>query len=361
MSEYKDECRTGSKVNVNADAINGSLGEAITRHAMCELFPEKAFHKTRRPVWLNKLELDGYNEELRLAFEYHGVQHFKYTPFFHRNGEIDLEKQKERDARKEWQCIVNMVSLIAVTYETSLQDIRAEVRKQVEDCGYLQELGRKHISDRDFLKEAIIENRHQKAMLEKAQRIAKEKGGECLSDRYYDYQTPLLFRCGEGHLFWASLASIDQPATRGIRFCRECGGTARKEDEKIKEGVESCGYTFVSLIESPIITGRPRRKMKVKCPVDHAYDVLLDNFFPINEGKPRRECVTCARLRTNGEKGQIERDKSLASYGLEALSPYGNRHVKASWRCIKAGHVFEASWNTIALRKHAKCLECGKG
>lgn len=49
---------------------------------------------TQRPTWLGGLELDGYCEELGVAFEYNGQQDDTHTPFFHRNGPEDLETQR---------------------------------------------------------------------------------------------------------------------------------------------------------------------------------------------------------------------------------------------------------------------------
>jgi hypothetical protein len=47
-----------------------------------------------KPKWLNGLYLDGYCKELSLAFEYNGLQHYEYVPFFHKC------KRKFNDAQK---------------------------------------------------------------------------------------------------------------------------------------------------------------------------------------------------------------------------------------------------------------------
>lgn len=44
-----------------------------------------------------KLRCDFYLPEYDLLIEFHGQQHYDYIPFFHRNGEEDLVKQKRRD------------------------------------------------------------------------------------------------------------------------------------------------------------------------------------------------------------------------------------------------------------------------
>jgi len=44
-----------------------------------------------------KLRYDFYLPESRTLIEFHGEQHYRYIPFFHRNGEDDLLAQKNRD------------------------------------------------------------------------------------------------------------------------------------------------------------------------------------------------------------------------------------------------------------------------
>ncbi len=55
---------------------------------------------TLRPKFLQGLEYDGYNEALKLAFEYQGLQHYERIHFFHKK-EGDFEKLQENDLRKE--------------------------------------------------------------------------------------------------------------------------------------------------------------------------------------------------------------------------------------------------------------------
>lgn len=52
-----------------------------------------------RPLFLKKLELDGYNEEYQIAFEYNGRQHFEFIPHFHRK-ETSFKDQQDRDKTK---------------------------------------------------------------------------------------------------------------------------------------------------------------------------------------------------------------------------------------------------------------------
>jgi len=70
----------------------------------------------QKPSFLNGLELDGYNKDLQIAFEYNGEQHYKYIPYFHRNGIKDFLAQRLRDKIKKHLCELNGIELIIIPY-----------------------------------------------------------------------------------------------------------------------------------------------------------------------------------------------------------------------------------------------------
>ena len=86
------------------------------------------------PDWLRNpstgrcLELDLYNEELKLAIEFHGRQHYVYTPFYQKNGYSDFIKQVERDNVKLDICDRNNVYVITVPYNCPTNQIENYIR-----------------------------------------------------------------------------------------------------------------------------------------------------------------------------------------------------------------------------------------
>jgi hypothetical protein len=60
------------------------------------------FYKVH-PKWLNGMELDGFNNELMIAFEYDGKQHHKFLKMFHKTKEGFIAQQ-ERDRLKDKLC-----------------------------------------------------------------------------------------------------------------------------------------------------------------------------------------------------------------------------------------------------------------
>ena len=88
--------------------------EKLCREIFEDLLLEP-FNKIR-PQWLDKLELDGYNESLNIAFEYNGKQHYEFIKHFHNNIEI-FEQQKARDKKKYAICQKRGLNLIIIPYQ----------------------------------------------------------------------------------------------------------------------------------------------------------------------------------------------------------------------------------------------------
>lgn len=120
-----------------------SKGEAECRRVLQSIF-KKPF-PSRRPDFLRNpvtggnfnLELDCYNPELGLAVEYNGVQHYKYTPYFHRSKDHFMN-QKYRDDMKRRICKDNRIVLIEVPYTVKHGDIRSFIVDELRNHGYLK-------------------------------------------------------------------------------------------------------------------------------------------------------------------------------------------------------------------------------
>ena len=72
--------------------------EKLCREIFEDLLLEP-FNKIR-PQWLEGLELDGYNENLNMGFEYNGIQHYEFNKHFHNDDPEIFEQQKNRDKKK---------------------------------------------------------------------------------------------------------------------------------------------------------------------------------------------------------------------------------------------------------------------
>jgi hypothetical protein len=81
------------------------------------------------------LQLDGYNEELGLAFEYDGPHHFE--PIVYKGKSIDFVKQIERDRIKDERCREYGVGLIRVKY--TIKNKKSFIVKRLKELGVYSE------------------------------------------------------------------------------------------------------------------------------------------------------------------------------------------------------------------------------
>lgn len=119
--------------SVNSNGTQ-SKGEQECKRSIEEIM-QKPFTKHRPDFLKNEvtgknLELDCYNDELKLAIEYNGVQHYEYTPVFHKNKD-SFYNTKYRDKMKETLCRKNGVTLIVVPYTVKLQDIKKYIQEKL--------------------------------------------------------------------------------------------------------------------------------------------------------------------------------------------------------------------------------------
>lgn len=118
-----------------------SKGETECKRVLEKLF-KRPFNK-ERPDFLrnpvtgggNNLELDCFNPQLRLGVEYQGCQHYKYTPFFHKNKEA-FQNQKYRDEMKRVKCKENGIVLIEVPYTIDVHEIEDYLTNMVRKHGF---------------------------------------------------------------------------------------------------------------------------------------------------------------------------------------------------------------------------------
>ena len=110
----------------------------------CRQIFEKLFNKefcTIRPDFLKNdctdlnMEIDGYNDELKLGFEYQGVQHYKHTPYFHKDIQ-DFNKQVYRDNLKKEMLEKNGIKVVYVPYYIEYDDIEDFVKKELKQHNY---------------------------------------------------------------------------------------------------------------------------------------------------------------------------------------------------------------------------------
>lgn len=116
-----------------------SKGQRIVREYL-----EKRFNKEfiecrpdflKNPKTGKNLEYDCYNEELGLAVEYNGKQHYELTSIFHKSP-TDFQNQVLRDNIKVKLSEKNDICLIIVPYNIKHNDIPDYLEEKLIMCGY---------------------------------------------------------------------------------------------------------------------------------------------------------------------------------------------------------------------------------
>ena len=176
--------------------------------------------------------------------------------------------------------------------------------------------------------------------IEEARQIAKNKGGECLSDTCPSIKSYLDFRCKGGHE-WSSLFGNIKYHNN---WCKKCTGISqRRTIFDCKKLAEAHNGRCLSTIYNNNF-----EKLEWECENKH---IWMASFNKISIG---RWCPHCSRK----FKHTIEVAKRIAIErgGLCLSDHYINLRENLIWQC-KFYHIWSASLNNI--KNHNKwCPEC---
>lgn len=142
------KCRQGHTFEMDLDHVrhrkqwcpycSTGRSEKMTRSIFKELLQDE-FPK-KKPSWLQGLELDGFCEEKKLAFEYQGEQHYRFVRIWHRTEE-GFKNLQQRDQRKYETCVKQGVALILVPYKFDYKNepaLRTYIKDQLIERGFLK-------------------------------------------------------------------------------------------------------------------------------------------------------------------------------------------------------------------------------
>jgi len=347
--KYKWECSVGHQWEALphptswCPQCNGSLGEEICRAYFEQIF--KNSFPRKKPKWLtnsrnNLMELDGYCPELKMAFEHQGEQHYTNTSYYKTN----LKQRKLDDERKENLCIDNNIKLFIIPElftRTKLVDLKSLIRTQAEIFGY----DTKFIDD---ITHISLKSAYKNNYFDEIHKIAKRRGGRCISKIFLGSISKLEFECEQGHLWIAEPRKIKYG-----NWCPYCaivsaGSSQRGDLEKIKKMAADKKGQCLS-----IKYNNNHTKLKWQCSESHVWLAIPSSVAAGSW------CPTCAKKSLGSYlRKNIANMKEFASENNgECLSDvYKNNSTKLSWKCNK-GHEWEATY--AALKKRSSwCLLC---
>jgi len=333
-----------------------SYGERYSRELLNIMFNEEFI--ICRPDWLKNpksnrsLELDMYCENLNLAFEYQGEQHYKFIERFHRTIETFHEYQK-RDKFKVYKCKEQGIKLLHIPFNIRLKKLQTFI---IELCEK-NNIAIPNKTEIDINKLNIYSN-SQIIQLNKIQEAAKLKGGKCLNDKYIP-NSPMKFKCHEGHI-WETYPS--NVVIKGS-WCNECqinslrGYTISDINKIIQEFSCLC-------ISDEYINGI--QKLNFKCNMcDTIWVCSLGSIF--RKKKKGYICTNCHR--SDKQNHMLESIIEIAkNYNCICLSTqYKNARTLLEWKCNNCNHEWQCSQVNMLLRLSNKrkkqkylCLNCKK-
>lgn len=381
---------------------------------ICKCYFEEIFKKPFlkvKPDWLknsnnNKMELDGYCQELNLAFEHNGEQHYSLNAPKFISSQEALDKRKKDDEQKVKLCKENNVTLIVIpelNSYLSVNELRQFIKTQLQKFNFpipenfdnikinlskaysseeklkykqLQEIAIKkngkllskyykgigvplkwHCNVCDYNWQTnpncIIKGtwcpkcaKKAKGTIKEMQELAKLKGGTCLSKKYKNCHEKLKWQCNKCNYIWeASALSIKNCD----HWCPQCAGQAKPKEEYLISLANDNGGTCLNVKEYT----NAHSKLKWRCSKGHEWEASYAN---VNYGKWCPYCAVTRRADLRRTTKQ-ELDIIAANKDGKCLSEYTNVNDKILWEC-KFGHQFKAFLTNV--KSDHWCPYCSK-
>ena len=200
-----------------------SIGEECVRIGFQKIL-KKQFPRVR-PSWLvapngYRLELDGFNQRSRIAFEHQGQQHEEFQRFRH-GTKGDFKYQIFRDKFKELTCKKRRIRLIKIPEVNNLlklDELRDFIITKCARAGIRIPRGAKDLKI-DYASAYTPRDRSNE-YLEKLHEAAKEFHGKCFAREWLGWKSSYDFECKSGHKWQAFPSHVIYSKT----WCGKCRG-----------------------------------------------------------------------------------------------------------------------------------------
>lgn len=349
-SKLEWKCKFGHKWIAKPNNIkNGTwcpICSSGTGERMCKLFFEKLFNKKFvkcRPDFLKigkiNIELDGFCEELKIAFEYNGKHH--YEEFESRT----LFPKSKYDTEKIQLCQQNNIKLFIIPESINrinLDYIKNVVLQQSKEIGV--ELPNNFhqllINDND-----IYQTSKNSELLKELQQISTDNNGKCLSNNYIRNNVKLDFFCNVCEYIWQATPNAIKNGT----WCPKCAHKRITIQNAIDLALAKNGKCL------SVTYNNSTEKMLWECSFLHQWKA---SYNQIQSGD---WCPACyKKIRGKSRILKIDVYKNVAkNKGGECLSTnIMSCYDKLQWRC-KNEHTWYARADSIK-NTHKWCPVCSR-
>jgi hypothetical protein len=294
--KYQVTCSRGHSFSISFSKMSqgqwcsicskGSKSEELVRATMEQIF--LAPFVRIRPNWLKNdlgfnMELDGFNEELSIAFEYQGKQHYEHADYLK---DHDWVRTRKNDQLKARICKQRGIKLFYFDYTQNYKDFPKIAIRQAKEFKLLPG-DFKLVKPVDFEKAYIKEDR-----LFELKYRAGQRNIEILSKNWIGTTAKYQVRCKvcfqkyevAGTAFMGKKINRCRFCVRGANFNPNTLDISRVREYALVRGGELLSSTYKSM-HSPL---------RWKCSKEHEFMAAFNNltrrnqFCPICEGRSVR-------------------------------------------------------------------------
>tara|TARA_B110000211_G_C14031701_1_gene532433 strand:+ start:33 stop:1538 length:1506 start_codon:yes stop_codon:yes gene_type:complete len=178
-----------------------------------------------------------------------------------------------------------------------------------------------------------------KHTIEQMQKVARERGGRCLSKEYFRAKDNLLWECDKGHQWYAN---ADNTINKG-KWCRACKGLMPDTIENMQDIAEKRGGQCLSTAYVNNNT-----KLTWKCSEGHEWEARPSSI------KRGTWCARCSFDYVTLD----DLDAHAASLGGKCITRrFKTKTSKMEWEC-KEGHRWEAKPQAVVGVRKTWCSVC---
>lgn len=324
----------------------GSKSEEIARTTFEYLFKVR-FRKVR-PKWLRNsrgriMEIDGYNDELKIGFEYQGVQHFRAIGIYQQ----DIKQRQADDQLKFELCRQQGIRLFYLTHQDEYSDFPARILDQAKVLG-VDVNGIDFESPIDLSGAYVRDDR-----LEELKALLGPKQIQVLSTKWLTSHAKYKLKCLTcGHIWEARGNAFFN--SRSVSGCRKCS-------EKLTAGSNRGGLEdlveFARGFKGQVISKEYVQRRFVYswlCSQGHTFKGNFNNmkfrneFCPICENRIQKEIVSVREAQALFKKSK-----------LEMLGGYLGKRKFVKVQCQVCGKESKQTYQNLEDGK-PPCYECAK-
>lgn len=330
-------------------AKRGGLREQYIRDLFFHMYGVP-FQRTKNLPWLvnksgNRMELDGYNADLSIAFEHNGQQHYEMDGHFttHPN---QLKRRMADDAEKVRLCRENGVALVVIPFSVPLKEIQFNL---------LQEFAKFPIEPPNTT--TFEPGLFVISILKRLRQLAEERGGSLLSDRYQGSGEKLRWKCkNPAHKPFDT--APNEVINRG-HWCGKCADERQSDSyrvsvEQVQEWAQACNGELV------LDTLGPLTLEKGLSLADEAEFLCLSchqrKFRKIREVNEGRLCL-CHTKKTRINRAAVEEKLSGRSICLVGPDEIAGGSTAVTIQCKVCGTPWPVKASSV-MNGTVGCPKC---